>query len=114
MDFLKKKLINKYKGTVITYVVTGTVTFIIAKFATAPEWAQGLIEGVLKSLSDGQITELNPATLTAAITPLVVSGIQFAINYTQSAAIEKQQEKNGDVVDGWLGDDSLKSATIKK
>ena len=113
MKFLEKKLINKYKGAAITAVSTAAVTFLVSKFGSAPESVQGVIKFILGVISDGQITEITPITMTTIITPFVAAVVAYIINWRQASAIEKIQAANGEIVDGWAGEKTIVSATKK-
>ena len=91
MKFLEKKLINKYKGAAITAVSTAAVTFLVSKFGSAPESVQGVIKFILGAMSDGQITEITPVTMTTIITPIVAAIVAYAINWRQADAVEKSK-----------------------
>jgi lysozyme family protein len=112
-ELILKNLINKYRGAAVSAAVGYAVSFILAKVATGPEWLQGLVSSVVSSISDGEITELNAATLTAALTPVVAYIVNAAVNAYQSNNIEKIQQSTGEVVDGWAGPETVASVAKK-
>lgn len=101
--WILKNLVNKYRGTAVTYTVAAAASWILARLAEAPGWAQDAVSSVVTSLSDGKITELNHATLTVVLTPLVASAIQAIINAYQAVGAEQIQADNGSKVDGLIG-----------
>ena len=108
-----KNLINKYRGAAAAYIVGASVSATISYLAEGPQWIGGLVSQLLTAVSQGEITEINAATLTLVMTPLVASAVQAAINAYQSAGVEKIQKANGEEVDGWVGKRTIESASKK-
>lgn len=109
-----RNLINKYRGAAASYIVGASVSAAIAYLADGPEWIGGLLLQVLSATSGGEITEINPATLTLVLTPLVASAVQAAVNAYQAAGVERIQKANGEQEDGWVGERTIESASKKK
>lgn len=108
-----KKLANKYAGAATAWAVGASVSGITAYLANGPAWVGQVVSSVLSATSQGEITEVNPMTLTLVLTPLVASAIQAGIGMIQASNIEKIQEQTGEVVDGWAGPETV-NAVVKK
>ena len=108
-----KSLANKYAGAATAWAVGASVSGILSYVASGPSWVGKALTTVLSATSEGAITEVNAATLTVVLTPIVASAVQAGIGIIQSANIEKIQQSTGEVVDGWAGPATVDSV-IKK
>ena len=108
-----KSLANKYAGAATAWAVGAATSGILSYVASGPSWVGKAITTVLSATSEGTITEVNAATLTVVLTPIVASAVQAGIGMIQSANIEKIQEQTGEVVDGWAGDNTVASVANK-
>lgn len=104
-----KKLANKYVGAATAWAVGAATSAILSYVASGPSWVGEALVTVLKATSKGEITEINAATLTVILTPIVASALQAGIGMIQSSNIEKIQEQNGAVVDGLAGPDTVEA-----
>ncbi len=108
--WLLKSLANKYAGAIVAWGVGASVSGILSYVASGPSWVGKALATVLEATSQGEITEVNAATLTVVLTPIVASLVQAGIGFIQSSGIEKVQEANGDIVDGHIGERTIESA----
>jgi len=108
-----KSLANKYAGAATAWAVGASVSGILSYVASGPSWVGTALTTVLKATSEGAITEVNAATLTVILTPIVASAVQAGIGMIQSANIEKIQAASGEIVDGWAGPETVNSVVKK-
>ena len=108
-----KSLANKYAGAATAWAVGASVSGILSYVASGPSWIGGALTTVLKATSEGAITEVNAATLTVVLTPIVASAVQAGIGMIQSSNIKKIQEATGEVADGWAGPETVASVANK-
>lgn len=108
-----KSLANKYAGAATAWAVGAASSGILSYIASGPSWVGKAVATVLSATSQGQITEVNAATLTVVLTPIVASLVQAGIGMIQSSNIEKIQQSTGEIVDGWAGPETVNSVVKK-
>jgi len=108
-----KSLANKYAGAATAWAVGASVSGILSYVASGPSWVGSALTTVLKATSEGAITEVNAATLTVVLTPIVASAVQAGIGMIQSSNIQKIQKASGEVADGWAGPETVEAVAIK-
>tara|TARA_R110000772_G_scaffold199523_1_gene310121 strand:+ start:2316 stop:2660 length:345 start_codon:yes stop_codon:yes gene_type:complete len=114
---MKKRIIKifmgKFSGPITSWATGAVVAYLLSLLVTAPEWALKLLNGLVEALTSGQFTEINAASLTLIIAPIIASLMQAGINYAKTSGIEKIQEANGSVVDGWVGENTIRKSSKK-
>jgi hypothetical protein len=105
------KMVRKYQGPAVAWAVGAAASAAVSYLAQGPAWIGKVLQSVLEAASGGQITEVNAATLTIVLTPIFASIAQAVVNAIQTAGIEEIQEANGEKIDGWVGEKTIKSAT---
>ena len=108
-----KSLANKYAGAATAWAVGAASSGILSYVASGPSWVGKALTTVLSATSEGAITEVNAATLTVVLTPIVASAVQAGIGMIQSSNIQKIQEQTGEVADGWAGPETVNAVANK-